>query len=130
LTAGDIAITDSGENFTAEDVEGALAELFQSVSNGKTLLAAAITDKGVTTAATDTFAVMAANIGDITTDGYDTSDATATADDIASGKTAYIATGKVTGNSTSGSQPAVTVSDNLSILSLAESTISLELVSA
>ena len=42
-------------------------ELFQSVSNGKMLLASAITDKGVTTLATDTFEVMANNIRKITT---------------------------------------------------------------
>lgn len=42
-------------------------ELFQSVSNGKMLLASAITDKGVTTLATDTFEKMASNIRKITT---------------------------------------------------------------
>lgn len=42
-------------------------ELFQSVSNGKGLLASAITDMGVTTLATDTFEVMANNIRKITT---------------------------------------------------------------
>lgn len=47
-------------------------ELFQSVSNGKGLLASAITDMGVTTLATDTFEVMANNIRKITTGGGDT----------------------------------------------------------
>lgn len=42
-------------------------ELFQSVSNGKMLLASAITDKGVTTLATDTFEKMASNIRKIIT---------------------------------------------------------------
>lgn len=41
---------------------GYLKEVFQSVSDGKGLIAAAITDKGVETAADDTFATMAENI--------------------------------------------------------------------
>lgn len=62
LTASDIAITDTAGHYTASDVEGALSELFTNVSNGKTLIAAAITDKGVTTSANDTFGTMASNI--------------------------------------------------------------------
>lgn len=46
-----------------------LNEVFQSVSNGKTLIAAAITDKGVDTAATDTFQTMATNIESIQSGG-------------------------------------------------------------
>ena len=42
-------------------------ELKTSVSEGKALIAAAVTDKGVETAATDTFAVMASNIESIET---------------------------------------------------------------
>ena len=41
----------------------ALNELFTSAGNGKALLAAAITGRGVDTAATDSFATMAANVG-------------------------------------------------------------------
>lgn len=44
----------------------AVNELFTSVSNGKTQLAAAITDMGVETAAGDSFATMAANIRKLT----------------------------------------------------------------
>lgn len=69
LDAADIDITDSGSHFTATDVEGALAELFTSVSDGKTAVAAAITDKGVTTSATDSFSTMATNIGGISGGG-------------------------------------------------------------
>ena len=47
---------------TATNVQDAIDEVFQSVSNGKTLIAAAITDKGVTTAASDSFSTMASNI--------------------------------------------------------------------
>ena len=48
-----------------ETVETRLNEVFQSVSNGKSLIASAITDKGITTAADATFQVMATNIGKI-----------------------------------------------------------------
>ena len=50
---------------TAQDVKGAINEVFQSVSNGKKLVANAITGKGVNTLATDTFQTMATNIGKI-----------------------------------------------------------------
>ena len=43
------------------------AELKTSVSEGKTLIAAAVTDKGVQTAADATFATIAANIASIST---------------------------------------------------------------
>ena len=52
---------------TATNVQDAIDEVFQSVSNGKTLIAAAITDKGVTTAASDSFSTMATNISNIDT---------------------------------------------------------------
>lgn len=89
LTAGDIVY---GEG----TVQEALSELFASGSEGKSLIASAVTAKGVETAADATFAEMAANIGQITTGG-DTSDATATPGDILAGKTAYTAAGKVEG---------------------------------
>ena len=47
-----------------------LEELFQSVSNGKTLVANAITGKGVSTATDATFATMATNIGKISVSSY------------------------------------------------------------
>lgn len=46
-------------------ITGAIQSCFQSVSNGKALIADAITGKGVSTSATDTFEVMANNISAI-----------------------------------------------------------------
>jgi hypothetical protein len=90
---GDLA----GVPTTAKDAAGAIAELFTNVSDGKALIASAITDKGVPTDANNTFAEMAGNIEAIPV-GPDTSDATATAADIVVSKTAYGATGtKLTG---------------------------------
>lgn len=51
-------------------IDGRLDELFQSVSDGKTLVANAITDKGVSTSSTDTFATMASNIRNINGAAY------------------------------------------------------------
>lgn len=97
VKASDIPIVDAAGHFTADNVEGALNELFTSVSDGKSLLAGAITDKGVPTSPSDTFQQMANNIQAIPV-GPDTSDATATPADILSGKTAYGAAGtKMTG---------------------------------
>ena len=46
-------------------ITGKLNEVFQSVSDGKSKVAAAITDKGVNTAADATFDIMAENIKNI-----------------------------------------------------------------
>lgn len=46
-------------------IKARLDEVFTSVSNGKALIASAITDKGVPTQSDATFAVMAQNISDI-----------------------------------------------------------------
>ena len=62
ISASNIPIQDTANNFTATNVEEALAELFQFVSNGKTLIASAITDMGIATSNTDSFEVMANNI--------------------------------------------------------------------
>ena len=104
-------VDDVNANFS--DVEDAIdqlndnvSDLFQSVSDGKELIAEAITDKGVTTSATASFSTMADNINSINTnqgmivipDGYmNTSDATATADKILQGYTAYANGNKIHG---------------------------------
>jgi len=80
-----VGLEDAGGNFTATDVEGAMAELFQSVSDGKTLVATAITDKGISTDGSDTFATMAGNIDSIVTDVPSTGTAAVT--DVLAGKT-------------------------------------------
>jgi len=90
LTAEDVQYSDS------QNVKQAIDGLFTSVSDGKALVASAITDKGVPTAQDATFAQMAENIGQIS-GGSDTSDATATSFDILAPKTAYTAAGKVEG---------------------------------
>src|SRR5690606_10223622 len=56
--AKNIGIEDTAGNFTATDVEGALAELFQSVSDGKNQLETAITDKGGTVSKTGNVATF------------------------------------------------------------------------
>lgn len=48
-------------------VDKKVVELKKSVSDGKTLVATAITDKGVATEPTDSFATMAENVGKIST---------------------------------------------------------------
>lgn len=63
--ADGITIKDTNNNFTATNVEGALSELFQSASNGKGLIATAITGKGVDASSSDTFAQLATKIQQI-----------------------------------------------------------------
>lgn len=65
-------VTLDNPNFTSVTVDGGMTELFTSVSDGKTLLASVITDKGVETDATNTFQQMADNILKIDSrDDYD-----------------------------------------------------------
>lgn len=104
-------VDDVNANF--QDVENSIGtlndtvtDLFQSVSNGKSLIAEAITDKGVTTSATDSYSTMATNIRSIETAGdieidpnfVNTADGNATENDIRLGKVAYAKGQKVYGS--------------------------------
>ena len=66
-TASQTSYDNSTTHFSATTVQGVVDELFTSVSNGKTLIASAITDKGQSTSASDTFSTMATNISSIQT---------------------------------------------------------------
>lgn len=61
------AFSDTNMNDLEQRVADAFEECFQSVSDGKALVASAITDKGVTTASDATFETMANNIESIPT---------------------------------------------------------------
>ena len=69
VTVLDDSVTDE-QVPSAKAVYDELQEVFQSVSNGKNLIASAITDKGVETLADATFEQMAENIGGISSGGY------------------------------------------------------------
>ena len=54
-----------------EELDTELIDIKKSVSDGKSKVASAITEKGVSTEATDTFDIMAENIGQIESGGFD-----------------------------------------------------------
>lgn len=61
IAATDVVVTSQGQTFS-------LVDLKSSVSSGKTAIASAITDKGISTAADAPFTTMATNIRNISTD--------------------------------------------------------------
>ena len=66
-TASQTSYDNSTTHSSATTVQGVVDELFTSVSNGKTSLASAITDKGQSTSPTDSFATMSEHIAAIRT---------------------------------------------------------------
>lgn len=60
--AGDVSFSPGNTGMTAQNVQDAIQQLFQSVSEGKALISSAITDKGVETEADATFQTMDENI--------------------------------------------------------------------
>lgn len=93
-------------NFTAENVEGGMDELFTSVSSGKTQIASAITGMGQTAAGSDTFAVLSGKISDIS------NDATAIASEVLTTKTFYAGGVKQTGTMPNNGNVTYTPSDS------------------
>lgn len=90
-----ISIDDINNNMdivdqAVQDLQEDIASTKKSVSDGKTLVADAITAKGIDTAADATFATMAENIEDIVTLENGTDDATATAEQILLDMKAYV----------------------------------------
>ena len=66
-TAEQASYSNTTTHSTATTVQGVIDELFTSVSNGKTSLASAITDKGQSTSSDDSFATMSEHIAAIRT---------------------------------------------------------------
>lgn len=67
VSASEITYNNTESGMAATNTQEAIDELFQSVSEGKSVIAAAVTDKGVETAATDSFTAMAQKIEQIST---------------------------------------------------------------
>ncbi len=72
--AKNISLEDSDNNFTSNNVEMALDELFTNVSNGKELIATAVTDMGESASGSDTFTQLANSIRNIETGDYSIGD--------------------------------------------------------
>ena len=62
------AISSTNVTYQTKTVNTALDELYNEATTGKELVAAAITNKGVSTTSTDTYETMATNISSIDTD--------------------------------------------------------------
>ena len=108
VLGNDLYIGNSSNSPVQLGLKSEIDSCFQSVSNGKSLIASAITGKGVSTASDATFQTMANNINAISQ--LNTSDANASAAQILSGYIAYVKGSKITGSMTN--RGAVTSSLN------------------
>ena len=95
-TVNPMLATEEGFAADAYQTKLQLESCFQSVSNGKALVASAITGKGVNTTSDAAFSTMANNINNIK-DVANNTPGTATAADITVGFTAWVNGKKITG---------------------------------
>lgn len=98
VNGSDFYIGNSSNELVQLGTKSDFDSCFQSVSEGKSLIADAVTDKGVQTASDATFQQIAENIESIPQ--LDTSDANASASQILSGYTAYVNGSKISGSMT------------------------------
>ena len=95
-----IGDTSTLETSEKSNIVNAINELFQDVDNGKTIIASAITDKGIETSADATFDDMATNIRSIESDGTAklqelASNVTTVSTDVISGKKFINSSGEI-----------------------------------
>lgn len=99
LDASAVSFSKKQSTIRATTVQDAIEELFLDVDDGKTAVASAITDKGVSTSKDATYQEMADNIRKIQggNDSATTDDATIQPEDVRKGKVGYGKSGRIIG---------------------------------